>query len=123
MAANASGRLPAPPGQAHAGQTCIALYRLELLVRPHVPVLFHPRPPLRPKGLHGGDVIAGMAGPYNVTLVVSSPLVKNTTVVFHDMIENAIVFEVEEKESAKLWNKVYIPNTVSVTKCKSVGEK
>ena len=64
-----------------------------------------------------------MAGPYNVTLVVSSPLVKNTTVVFHDMIENAIVFEVEEKESAKLWNKVYIPNTVSVTKCKSVGEK
>lgn len=64
-----------------------------------------------------------MAGAYNVTLVVSSPIVKNTTAVFHDMIENAKVFEVEEKETAKLWNKVYIPNTVSVTKCKSVGEE
>ena len=58
-----------------------------------------------------------MAGAYNVTLVVSSALVSNTTVVFHDLIENAIVFEVEENQKAKVWNKVYIPNTVAVAEC------
>ena len=58
-----------------------------------------------------------MAGAYNLTLVVSSPVTESTTVIFHDLIENAKVFEVSENESAKLWNKVYIPNKVKVLKC------
>lgn len=59
------------------------------------------------------------SGAYNVLLVVSSVITK-TTAVFHDLIENAKVFEVAENKDAKVWDKVYIPNEVTVSKCNMV---
>ncbi len=59
-----------------------------------------------------------MAGAYNLTAVVSSPI-SRTTAVFHDLVENVKVFEVSEND-AKVWNKVYIPNKINVAKCNSM---
>lgn len=58
-----------------------------------------------------------MAGAYNMTLVVSSLVDQKTAYIFHDLIENAKVFEVGENKSARLWNKVYVSNEVLISKC------
>ncbi len=57
-----------------------------------------------------------MAGAYNITLVISRKSDDGTSVVFMDLIENAAVFEVEERKEAKVWNKVIIPNQVRIIK-------
>lgn len=59
-----------------------------------------------------------MAGAYNLMAVVSTPITR-TTAIFHDLVENVKVFEVCEND-AKLWDKVYIPNKVNVSKCNLV---
>lgn len=55
-------------------------------------------------------------GNYNITLVASVPIIKNRTALFLAYMENAAVFMVEEDMAVKLWDKVYIKNTVSVKK-------
>ena len=57
-----------------------------------------------------------MAGAYNITLVVSRKSDDGTSVVFMDLIEDAAVFEIEERKEGKVWNKVIIPNQVKITK-------
>lgn len=55
-------------------------------------------------------------GNYNITLVASKPIISNRTALFLSLIENAAVFSVEENMKGKLWEKVYIPNEVTVKK-------
>ena len=55
-------------------------------------------------------------GNYNITLVASTPVIENRTALFLDYIENASVFEVEENQQSKLWDKVYIKNEITVKK-------
>lgn len=55
-------------------------------------------------------------GNYNITLLVSRPVIENRTALFLGMIENAAVFTVEENMEKKLWDKVYLKNTVNIRK-------
>lgn len=55
-------------------------------------------------------------GNYNITLLVSRPVIENRTALFLGMIENAAVFSVEENMGKKLWDKVYLKNTVKIRK-------
>lgn len=55
-------------------------------------------------------------GNYNITLLVSRPVIENRTALFLGMIENAAVFTVEENRGKKLWDKVYLKNTVNIRK-------
>lgn len=55
-------------------------------------------------------------GNYNVSLVASQEIIPNRTALFIDYVENAAVFEVTENLSAKLWDKVYLKNHVTVRK-------
>jgi ABC-type polysaccharide/polyol phosphate transport system ATPase subunit len=60
-----------------------------------------------------------MDGEYNLTLVVSTPVIENRTALFVDYIENAYVFGVEERWKGKLWNKVYLKNDITIAKVAS----
>lgn len=53
-------------------------------------------------------------GAYNITLVVSEPVILNRTAVFNDYIENVAVFEVLENPKSKLWDKVYVKNELKI---------
>lgn len=53
-------------------------------------------------------------GAYNITLVVSEPVILNRTALFNDYIENVAVFEVLENPRAKLWDKVYVNNDLKI---------
>lgn len=55
-----------------------------------------------------------LEGAYNITLVVSEPVILNRTALFNDYIENVAVFEVLENPKAKLWDKVYINNDIKI---------
>lgn len=55
-----------------------------------------------------------LEGAYNITLVVSEPVILNRTALFNDYIENVAVFEVLENPRAKLWDKVYINNDLKI---------
>lgn len=59
-------------------------------------------------------------GIYNVTTVVSTPVIKNRTAVFIDYIENAFLFEVLERKPVVIWNAVYIKNECNINKVNSV---
>lgn len=56
-----------------------------------------------------------LEGTYSVTLVISEPVVPNRSALFDDLIDNAEVFEVLENPKVKLWNKVYIKNSLEIT--------
>lgn len=73
------------------------------------------------KGVKGQKVLVEfetklplIEGKYNITAVVTQPVIKNRTAIFIDYIENSYLFEVEEREYAKLWDKVYINNKLNV---------
>ncbi|TCL59368.1 lipopolysaccharide transport system ATP-binding protein [Kineothrix alysoides] len=55
-------------------------------------------------------------GIYNISTVVSTPIILNRSALFVDYAENVEVFEVEECKDAKLWDKVYVPNEVEINK-------
>lgn len=55
-------------------------------------------------------------GNYNISLVASVPIIENRTALFLAYMENAAVFIVEEDMKMKLWDKVYIKNSVFVKK-------
>lgn len=56
-----------------------------------------------------------LEGAYNITIVVSTPVILNRTSLFVDYIENARLFEVLERDIAKLWDKVYVKNICNVS--------
>lgn len=58
-------------------------------------------------------------GAYNITLVITEPVILNRTAVFDDYIENAAVFEVLENTRAKLWDKVYVDNELKIYNARS----
>lgn len=55
-------------------------------------------------------------GDYNILIILSKPVVPNRSALFVDLIENAVVFQVMERQKVKLWSKVYLENEVNVIK-------
>lgn len=53
-------------------------------------------------------------GAYNISTMISTPVILNRSALFVDYAENVEVFVVEECKKAKLWDKVYIPNEVKI---------
>ncbi|MFS0836684.1 ABC transporter ATP-binding protein [Paenibacillus sp. 1P03SA] len=79
-------------------------------------------------GLAGDKVIVEfktrvplVEGIYNVSTVISTTTVHNRTAVFADYTENAYIFQVAENEEAKIWNKVYIENSVDIYRISEEG--
>lgn len=56
------------------------------------------------------------AGVYNVSIVVSVPLIHNRSALFLDYIENVVFFEVLEREHHRIWSKVYLDAPMQVWK-------
>ena len=56
------------------------------------------------------------SGVYNITAVVSVPLIKNKTALFLDYVENILFFEIMEREPNRIWSKVYIDAPMKVWK-------
>jgi ABC-type polysaccharide/polyol phosphate transport system ATPase subunit len=52
-------------------------------------------------------------GRYNVTTVLSTMKIHNRAAVLIDYTENCLVFNVSENWECKLWNKVYVKNTIA----------
>lgn len=55
-------------------------------------------------------------GNYSITILASSPVIKNRTALFLAMMDNAAVFSVEENFGMKLWDKIYLKNEVTIKK-------
>lgn len=53
-------------------------------------------------------------GIYNITTVVSTPVIKNRSAVFVDYIENIYLFEVLERKPTVIWNAVYLKNECKI---------
>ena len=53
-------------------------------------------------------------GNYNIMIVASRPVIANRTAMFLSVIENATVFQVNENIVCKLWDKVYLNNSLSI---------
>lgn len=53
-------------------------------------------------------------GTYNISTVISTPTVHNRAALFVDYAENAYVFNIAENMESKLWNKVYVENTLRI---------
>lgn len=51
-------------------------------------------------------------GYYNLQVIISILLIPNESAHFVDVIENAVVFEVLQREEVRLWSKLYIENSV-----------
>jgi lipopolysaccharide transport system ATP-binding protein len=50
-------------------------------------------------------------GDYSIQLQLASPVVLDVSAEFQDVIDDAIVFKVYRREHARIWTKVFIPNT------------
>ena len=58
--------------------------------------------------------LALQAGVYNIAVIVSVPLIKNKTALFLDHVENILFFEILERESHRIWSKVYLDASMQV---------
>jgi lipopolysaccharide transport system ATP-binding protein len=58
------------------------------------------------------------AGVYNVSIIISVPLVHNNTALFLDYIENVLFFEVLERKPHRIWSKIYLNAPMQVWKLK-----
>lgn len=56
------------------------------------------------------------AGNYNISILVTEPIILNKTAKFIDVVENALNITVLERPIAKLWTKVYVENRLNITK-------
>lgn len=54
-------------------------------------------------------------GPYNILTQLSMPIIPNVSSQIVDYIEDTVFFTVREKFPTKIWSKVYLKNSVSVT--------
>ncbi len=57
-------------------------------------------------------------GNYSVQLILSTTIIPDHTANFHDVIENAIVFNVMRRNHGRVWSKVYLPNVVECVEVK-----
>ncbi len=55
-------------------------------------------------------------GNYSIQFQLTSIIVADETANFHDVIEDAIVFNVERRKHVRIWTKVYLPNTYDCLK-------
>ncbi len=53
-------------------------------------------------------------GVYSVSLECNLPIIINQTAEFLDVVENAVVFKVQERKISKLWAKFYLDSTFKV---------
>lgn len=53
-------------------------------------------------------------GVYSISLECNLPIIVNQTAEFLDVIENSVVFKVQERKIAKLWAKFYLDSTFKV---------
>ena len=53
-------------------------------------------------------------GLYSISLECNLPIIINQTVEFLDVIENVVVFRIQERKISKLWAKFYLDNTFKV---------
>lgn len=58
-------------------------------------------------------------GIYNITTVVSTPVIKNRTALFVDYIESAGLFQMIERQPVIIWDAVYLKNECKVSKINS----
>lgn len=56
-----------------------------------------------------------LEGNYNITILASCPVIENRTALFLAFVENAAVFQVQENQINKLWDKVYLDNEVKIS--------
>lgn len=56
------------------------------------------------------------AGVYNISIVISVPIIENKTALFLDHVENVLFFEVLEREPHRIWSKVYINSPMQIWK-------
>ena len=54
-------------------------------------------------------------GNYSLYLELTTPQIHNETATFVDVVNDAIVFKVNRRNPARLWDKVFIPSKYSVT--------
>lgn len=55
-------------------------------------------------------------GAYSIQIQAALPIILNQTAEFADVIDDAIVFKVNERDSVRLWTKVFIPSQYKVAK-------
>ncbi|ETT65581.1 hypothetical protein BSK66_10740 [Paenibacillus odorifer] len=55
-------------------------------------------------------------GMYNFSTVLSTSTIKNRTSLFVDYTENSYIFEMRERDPYKIWNKLYIPNEIQISR-------
>jgi len=55
-------------------------------------------------------------GNYSIELQLTKPVVLDQTVEFIDVIDNAILFQMQRRNPSRLWSKVYVENSVDVKK-------
>ena len=60
---------------------------------------------------------------YNLLIIIFSPIILNRTSLYHDWVENAYIFKVNEDVHSKLWNKVYIENNCRIFKQSEIIEQ
>lgn len=53
-------------------------------------------------------------GNYSIQFQISKPIALDQNAEFLDVIDDAIVFNVQRKPLGRIWTKVYLPNTVEV---------
>lgn len=56
-----------------------------------------------------------MEGAYNLLAILSIPTVLNQSAHFVDYVENALVFRMSQRQPVKLWSKVYLNNSLTVS--------
>jgi lipopolysaccharide transport system ATP-binding protein len=54
-------------------------------------------------------------GNYSIQLELTRPLIFDQSVEFLDVIDDALVFQVEKRRNGRVWAQMYVPNTVQVT--------
>ena len=57
-----------------------------------------------------------LQGIYNITTVVSTPVIRNRTALYADYIENACLFQMMERQPVVIWDAVYLKNECHIIK-------
>ncbi len=55
-------------------------------------------------------------GSYSILAQLSTPIIRNTSSQIVDYLENAALFSMEQHRPTKVWSRVYVKNTVTITK-------
>ncbi len=55
-------------------------------------------------------------GDYSIRAHISSPIIRDETAKFIDVVENAVVFKMQRRPFARIWSKVYFHHDLSISK-------